>query len=153
RDVPTVCGSLREALGALEADHAFLTRGDVFPPDQRESYIELKWEEVYAFEHTPHPIEFLMYYSVCNQGHPAFWLRPACPTVASGTPRRGWPGQARPRGSRDGRHMPASISTAAPQKAGAYPQTTEKTGGWAPACAGVTSDPRYLFSAGLKSRA
>ena len=32
--------------------------------DQIESYIELKWEEVYAFEHTPHPIEFMMYYSV-----------------------------------------------------------------------------------------
>jgi glutamine synthetase len=64
KDVPTVCGSLREALGALEADHAFLARGDVFPRDQLESYIELKWEEVYAFEHTPHPIEFQMYYSV-----------------------------------------------------------------------------------------
>src|ERR1700744_5167708 len=64
KDVPTVCGSLREALGALEADHAFLTKGDVFPRDQLESYIELKWEEVYTFEHTPHPIEFLMYYSV-----------------------------------------------------------------------------------------
>jgi glutamine synthetase len=64
KDVPTVCGSLREALGALEADHAFLARGDVFPRDQIESYIELKWEEVYNFEHTPHPIEFLMYYSV-----------------------------------------------------------------------------------------
>jgi glutamine synthetase len=64
KDVPTVCGSLREAIGALEADHAFLTKGDVFPRDQLESYIELKWEEVYNFEHTPHPIEFLMYYSV-----------------------------------------------------------------------------------------
>jgi glutamine synthetase len=64
KDVPTVCGSLREALGALEADHAFLSKGDVFPRDQIESYIELKWEEVYNFEHTPHPIEFLMYYSV-----------------------------------------------------------------------------------------
>ena len=64
KDVPTVCGSLREALGALEADHAFLARGDVFPRDQIDSYIELKWEEVYNFEHTPHPIEFLMYYSV-----------------------------------------------------------------------------------------
>ncbi|HUI34969.1 MAG TPA: glutamine synthetase, partial [Stellaceae bacterium] len=54
----------REALGALAADHAFLTKGDVFTADQIESYIELKWEEVYAFEHTPHPIEFQMYYSV-----------------------------------------------------------------------------------------
>ncbi|HWD57359.1 MAG TPA: glutamine synthetase, partial [Stellaceae bacterium] len=64
QDVPTVCGSLREALGALEADHAFLLKGDVFTRDQIESYIELKWEEVYTFEHTPHPIEFMMYYSV-----------------------------------------------------------------------------------------
>ncbi|MBV8777375.1 MAG: type I glutamate--ammonia ligase [Alphaproteobacteria bacterium] len=64
KDVPTVCGSLREALGALEVDHAFLTKGDVFTRDQIESYIELKWEEVYNFEHTPHPVEFQMYYSV-----------------------------------------------------------------------------------------
>jgi glutamine synthetase len=64
KDVPTVCGSLREAIGELEADHAFLLKGDVFTHDQIESYIELKWEEVYNFEHTPHPIEFLMYYSV-----------------------------------------------------------------------------------------
>ena len=32
--------------------------------DQIESYIELKWQEVYRFEHTPHPVEFEMYYSV-----------------------------------------------------------------------------------------
>jgi len=64
KDVPTVCGSLREALGELQADHAFLTKGDVFSMDFIESYIELRWEEVYAMEHTPHPIEFLMYYSV-----------------------------------------------------------------------------------------
>ncbi len=64
KDVPTVCGSLREAIGALQTDHAFLTKGDVFSRDQIESYLELKWEEVYKFEHTPHPIEFEMYYSV-----------------------------------------------------------------------------------------
>ena len=63
-DVPVVCGSLREALGELRADHAFLLRGDVFNMDQIEAFMELKWEEVYAFEHTPHPIEFQMYYSV-----------------------------------------------------------------------------------------
>src|SRR6516225_421142 len=63
-DVPVVCGSLREALGELRDDHAFLLRGDVFSMDQIEAYMELKWEEVYAFEHTPHPIEFQMYYSV-----------------------------------------------------------------------------------------
>jgi glutamine synthetase len=63
-DIPVVCGSLREALGELRADHAFLLKGDVFNIDQIEAYMELKWEEVYAFEHTPHPIEFQMYYSV-----------------------------------------------------------------------------------------
>ncbi|QIE54879.1 type I glutamate--ammonia ligase [Pikeienuella piscinae] len=61
--IPTVCGSLREALGALEADMDFLTAGDVFTRDQVEGYMELKWEEVYRFEHTPHPVEFQMYYS------------------------------------------------------------------------------------------
>jgi glutamine synthetase len=62
--VPQVCGSLREALDALKADHAFLTKGNVFSADFIESYIELKYEDVYAFEHTPHPVEFKMYYSV-----------------------------------------------------------------------------------------
>jgi glutamine synthetase len=64
KGIPTVCGSLREALGALAADHDYLLAGDVFTKDQIESYIELKWQEVYRFEHTPHPVEFEMYYSV-----------------------------------------------------------------------------------------
>jgi glutamine synthetase len=63
KGIPTVCGSLREALGALAADHDFLLEGGVFSADQIESYIELKWNEVYKFEHTPHPVEFEMYYS------------------------------------------------------------------------------------------
>ena len=41
----------------------FLLAGDVFTKDQLEGYIALKWEEVYAFEHTPHPVEYQMYYS------------------------------------------------------------------------------------------
>ena len=61
--IPTVCASLREALDELEADHQFLLAGDVFTADQIAGYMELKWEEVYAFEHCPHPIEFKMYYS------------------------------------------------------------------------------------------
>jgi glutamine synthetase len=64
KQVPTVCGSLREALQNLEKDNAFLKQGDVFSDDMLSAYAELKWEEVYAFEHTPHPIEFQMYYSV-----------------------------------------------------------------------------------------
>jgi glutamine synthetase len=62
--VPQVCGSLREALDSLKADHEFLKKGNVFGQDFIDSYIELKMEEVYAFEHTPHPVEFKMYYSV-----------------------------------------------------------------------------------------
>jgi glutamine synthetase len=64
KNVPTVCGSLREAIGHLEADKAFLKKGDVFSDDLIDSYLELKWEEVYDFEHTPHPVEFKRYYSV-----------------------------------------------------------------------------------------
>ena len=61
--IPTVCGSLREALESLEADSDFLTEGGVFSKDQIEGYMDLKWEEVYLTEHTPHPVEYQMYYS------------------------------------------------------------------------------------------
>jgi glutamine synthetase len=61
--IPTVCASLREALESLAADHDFLLKGDVFTKDQIEGYMALKWDEVYAFEHTPHPVEYKMYYS------------------------------------------------------------------------------------------
>jgi glutamine synthetase len=64
KNVPQVCGSLREALENLDKDNKFLTQGGVFTDDMISAYMELKWEEVYAFEHTPHPIEFQMYYSV-----------------------------------------------------------------------------------------
>ena len=61
--VPTVAGSLREALDALAADHDFLLKGDVFSKDQIESYIELKMEDVARWEMTPSPVELDMYYS------------------------------------------------------------------------------------------
>ena len=64
KNVPQVCGSLREALENLEKDNAYLQKGGVFSADFIQSYIDLKMEDVYAFEHTPHPIEFKMYYSV-----------------------------------------------------------------------------------------
>jgi glutamine synthetase len=64
KEVPTVCGSLREALEALDADREFLKKGDVFTDDLIDGYINLKWDEVHAMEHTPHPVEFAMYYSV-----------------------------------------------------------------------------------------
>ncbi|WP_347826993.1 type I glutamate--ammonia ligase [uncultured Planktomarina sp.] len=62
-DIPTVCGSLREALDELKADMGFLTAGGVFTEDQISGYIDLKMEEVLHYEHTPHPVEFGMYYS------------------------------------------------------------------------------------------
>jgi len=61
--VPTVCGSLREAVESLRRDHEFLLKGDVFTRDMLESYIDLKMEEIEAFETMPHPIEYQMYYS------------------------------------------------------------------------------------------
>ncbi len=61
--IPTVCGSLREALDELQKDMDFLLVGDVFNKDQIESYIALKMEEVEDFEMTPHPVEFKNYYS------------------------------------------------------------------------------------------
>jgi glutamine synthetase len=61
--IPTVCASLREALESLEADHAFLLKGDVFTKDQIDAYMDLKWEDVLRFETTPSPVEFDMYYS------------------------------------------------------------------------------------------
>ncbi|MGE4430799.1 MAG: type I glutamate--ammonia ligase [Sphingobium sp.] len=61
--VPTVCGSLREALDSLEADMDFLLKGDVFTKDQIESYIEIKRADVARWEMTPSPVEYDMYYS------------------------------------------------------------------------------------------
>ena len=63
-EIPTVCGSLREALDALRDDHDFLLKGGVFTKDFIESYLELRYAEVKAYETMPHPIEFSMYYSV-----------------------------------------------------------------------------------------
>ena len=64
KKIPTVCGSLREALQSLDKDRGFLKAGGVFDDDFIDSYIELKMTEVERFEMTPHPVEFDMYYSL-----------------------------------------------------------------------------------------
>ena len=64
KSIPTVCGSLREALENLDKDRGFLKNGGVFDDDFIDSYIELKMTEVERFEMTPHPVEFDMYYSL-----------------------------------------------------------------------------------------
>jgi glutamine synthetase len=61
--IPTVCGSLREALESLNEDRSYLTQGNVFTDEQIDAYIDLKMEDVIRLDHTPHPVEFDIYYS------------------------------------------------------------------------------------------
>jgi glutamine synthetase len=63
KSLPTVCSSLRQALDALEKDHAFLTQGDVFSKGMIESYIAMKMDEVKMYETSPHPVEYKLYFS------------------------------------------------------------------------------------------
>ena len=62
--IPTVAGSLREALDALDKDRAFLKAGGVMNDDMIDAYIELRMAENMRYEMTPHPVEYDMYYSV-----------------------------------------------------------------------------------------
>ncbi len=61
--IPQTPGSLDEALNALEDDHEFLLKGDVFTEDVIRTWIEYKREnEVDAIRLRPHPFEFALYY-------------------------------------------------------------------------------------------
>jgi glutamine synthetase len=63
KDIPSVAGSLLEALESLKADHAFLLKGDVFTEDLIEKWIEYKMEnEVDPVRMRPVPLEFALYY-------------------------------------------------------------------------------------------
>ncbi len=63
--IPSAPGSLEESLAALEEDHAFLLKGDVFTKDVIEKWIEYKTEsEVNAVRLRPHPHEFFLYYDI-----------------------------------------------------------------------------------------
>jgi len=62
-NVPTVAGTLDEALAALDRDREFLKAGDVFSDDLIDAYIELKTAETTRLRITTHPLEFEMYYS------------------------------------------------------------------------------------------
>ena len=63
--VPKTPGTLREALSALSADHAFLLKGDVFTKDVIDYWIDYKMEnEVNPIKLRPVPYEFMMYYDV-----------------------------------------------------------------------------------------
>ena len=61
--IATVPGSLEEALAALEDDHEFLLRGDVFTKDLIETWVDYKREnEIDPMRLRPHPYEFFLYH-------------------------------------------------------------------------------------------
>ena len=63
--VPQTPGSLQEALRALEDDHEFLLKGDVFTTDVIDTWIDYKMtQEVQALALRPHPWEFALYYDI-----------------------------------------------------------------------------------------
>jgi glutamine synthetase len=65
KNVPSTPGSLEEALKALERDHEFLLKGDVFTEDVIDTWIDYKMDrEVKPMALRPHPYEFGLYYDV-----------------------------------------------------------------------------------------
>jgi glutamine synthetase len=64
-NVPSAPGSLDEALAALEDDHQFLLKGDVFTRDVVETHLRYKRSrEIDEMRLRPHPYEFFLYYDV-----------------------------------------------------------------------------------------
>ncbi|MDT3694924.1 MAG: type I glutamate--ammonia ligase [Ignavibacterium sp.] len=65
KDVPSTPGSLEAALKALENDHEYLLKGDVFTEDVIDAWIKYKIDkEVKPMALQPHPYEFNLYYDV-----------------------------------------------------------------------------------------
>ena len=63
KDVPSAPGSLAQAIEALEEDHDFLLRGDVFTKDTIDVWVNYKREkEIAPMALRPHPYEFMLYY-------------------------------------------------------------------------------------------
>ena len=63
--VPSVPGSLEGALDALEQDHEFLLKGDVFTSDAIEQWLDYKRSnEVDQVRLRPHPFEFKLYFDI-----------------------------------------------------------------------------------------
>ncbi len=63
--IPSAPGSLEEAMEALQADHEFLFKGDVFTPDAIDMWIDYKIKkEANPVRLRPHPHEFFLYYDI-----------------------------------------------------------------------------------------
>ena len=63
KQIPQVCGSLKEALEALDADRDFLLRGGVFSNEFIDAFIEVKKAEELRVRTFVHPLEYELYYS------------------------------------------------------------------------------------------
>ncbi len=65
KNIAQVPGSLEQALDALENDHAFLTKGEVFTDDVIQVWLDYKRQkEVDAVRLRPHPWEFYLYFDI-----------------------------------------------------------------------------------------
>jgi len=65
KDIPQLPSSLEGALAALEKDHDFLLKGDVFTEDLINTWIGYKREnDLKSFQLRPTPLEFELYYDV-----------------------------------------------------------------------------------------
>ncbi len=62
--IPQVCGSLDEALDALDASRAIFTKGGVMSDAMIDAYIDLKRAEAKRVSVAVHPLEYELYYSV-----------------------------------------------------------------------------------------
>jgi len=62
RPVEFLPRSLADALDALEEDHQFLMRDDVFPESLIRRWLEIKHGEIAAINRRPHPYEYTMYF-------------------------------------------------------------------------------------------
>ncbi len=65
QDIASTPASLAESLAALENDHDFLLKGDVFTQDVIDTWIAYKREnELDPMSLRPHPYEFTLYYDI-----------------------------------------------------------------------------------------
>ena len=64
-NVKSTPGNLEDVLNALEDDHDFLLKGDVFTKDVIETWIDYKRSrEVDPMRLRPHPHEFALYFDI-----------------------------------------------------------------------------------------
>ncbi|MEM6960241.1 MAG: glutamine synthetase, partial [Myxococcota bacterium] len=65
KEVPTVPGSLEEAVDALEQDHEYLLQGEVFTKELIEEWVSYKRKnEIAPTKLRPTPLEFELYYDI-----------------------------------------------------------------------------------------